>query len=275
MNFYVVPQKSLVVGWSEKCACTTVCDWLVNGVIQLDGPLKKKQREYLTDNNYLRSPKEALAMVNNKGFTPILFTRNPFTRMESAFLSKFVYRGGKPLNNESLLEPFALKAAKDCYAISGYDGEYKGVSLVELLNYVKHNISKNKRVDGHWAPQILNNQISFNEKGQFTNLKEQLAEILNGRRFLVRQESFNHDIKNVNSALGFSYVPAYKNATTAPPEWGKAQQEADFGKMTSGEIINAKINMPKKMVLTHEVNALIREIYLDDFKLFSYPIPRR
>jgi len=160
-------------------------------------------------------------------------------------------------------------AVKDCYEISGYKGVYKGISLLELLNYIKFFLAQNKRLDGHWAPQI------FDGSEENLNLKDELSRIVNGKRFLVRQESFGHDLKNVNCALGLSYLPAVRNATTAPKQWTKFAQQADFSNMPSNEIIGKKINVQKNMMLTQEVKQLVKEIYLDDFNLFSYPLPKR
>lgn len=267
MNFYVIPEISIVVGWTEKCACTSVCDWLVNGIIRPNSPLEKKHREFLHQNNYLHPPKEALANIYEKGFTPVLFTRDPYSRIESAFLNKFVFRKGKPLKNEAMLEPFALKVANEVSRRNGYEGEYKGISIIELLTYVKDNLNDRKPVNGHWAPQHMNS------KDRDLDLKSGLADLLNKKRYLVKQESFNHDLKNVNCGLGINYVPEYKNVTTAPAGWKpRHHMKADFGKMLSSEIIDRKIDVPKKKLMTPEVKALVEEIYIDDFKLFSYKL---
>ena len=263
MNFYVLPEQALVICWSPKCACTAICDWLVNGVIKPPTPIKGNNRLFLRDNGYFQQANTALPYIFDHGFTPILFTRNPLSRLESAFLSKFVFGKNKPIASAENLEQFTLNTINAYYGHIGYSGEYRGIALLELLDYVADCIKNNRLdlIDHHWAPQTL-------------ALVDETYALMKGKRFLVKQENFYHDLKNINCALGLTYLPPHLNKTMQPADWTNVATPDELARMHSYDIVLKKLKIAKNQLLSNAAKAAIEDIFYHDFKAFSYTIPK-
>jgi len=260
MNFYIIESHALAVGWSPKCACTAVCDWLVRGVIKPETPVKAGARDYLRDNGFLRTQEEAVSLILNDGFKPVLFVRNPATRLASGFIDKFVCRRGEPLIYPINYEKLVINTITACYEASQYSGDYKGLSFVDLLDYIDFSMSAGHPLDHHWAPQA-------------TGLSEPLkSHLLAGNCFVVKQESFQHDLKNVNFALGLTYVPPQINTTRLPKQWTALPENSDYSTVANKIIVEKKAKIKKRNILTRATRSSIARIYRDDFKLFSYPL---
>jgi hypothetical protein len=257
MNFYVIESQKLVVGWSPKCACTAVCDWVVNGIIK-PARLDKKQRVYLRENHFLRSPKEATAFILDRGFKSVFFVRNPATRLASGFIDKFVCRTGQPLRYPDNVEKFAINTVIDLYHSQNYSGDYKGLSFVDLITYIDFCLKEKRYLDSHWKPQV---------SGLSLRLKKH---IVLGQCFVVKQESFQHDLKNVNYALGISYLPSAMNVTQFPTAWDVLPENADYSAVSDKLIVENKASILKQHLLTNQTKSAIARIYRQDFKLFSY-----
>lgn len=257
MKFYVIESHSLVIGWSPKCACTAATDWIVNGILKPATPIKK-EREYLAERGYAQGAEKAAEFIFEKGFKPVFFTRDPMARIASAFVNKFICRSGRPLRYPARFEQFALNFIDKLYRHNNYSGEYEGLSFVDFINYIEFSVGAQRKLNGHWAPQI-------------SGLTEELKNlILSGKCFVVKQESFEHDLKNVNYALGFDYLPGYRNVSQWPEKWSALPQDKDCSAITNKKIIRRKIKISKDNLLTDNIKATIACIYHDDFKLFSY-----
>jgi len=255
MNFFVIESHSLVVGWSPKCACTAVADWVVNGILQPEAPIKKPRR-YLLNNGFSKKPEEAANLVLNHGFKAVFFTREPMARLASAYINKFVTRKGKPLRKLERLEPFAKSFLEQIYKHANYDGPYKGISFIEFLNHIELTLAQNGNLNSHWSLQ---------SSGITKELKQLIAE---KKCFIVYQESFNKDLEQINLALGVDYIPGHKNVSQWPVTWKKPSENKNCSALTSKQIIKRKLKIGKDNLLTDNNKARIARIYEDDFELF-------
>ena len=170
MKFYVIESHALVVGWSPKCACTAVCDWLVHGTIKPITPVKGGARDYLRDNGFLRHSEEATSLILNDGFKPIFFVRNPATRLASGFIDKFVCRRGKPLTYPVNYEKLAINTITDLYETSHYTGDYQGVSFVDLLDYIDFCIHSGRSIGSPLGSAGIRTECSIKKSDSFRKL---------------------------------------------------------------------------------------------------------
>lgn len=259
MKFYVVENQKLVIGWSPKCACTAICDWLVHGVIK-PASFTGTSRIYLEKNGYLASPKKATALILEHGFKSIFFTRDPANRIVSAFINKFIVRSGKALRTPDRFENFATMLIDDLYKLNNYTGDYKGISFLEFITYIDRILlEKQKHLNAHWSPQV---------EGLSEELKQRIQA---GKCFMVKQESFQHDLKNVNFALGFDYLPPHLNVSDWPRLWKALPPNRNCSAVENKLLIRRKLKLSKSNFLTDTTKPMIARIYHDDYQVFSYP----
>jgi hypothetical protein len=219
--------------------------------------LLKKGRRYLLKNGFLITPERAESFILNKNFKLIIFIREPMARIASAFINKFIIRSGKPLRYPKGFEIFAKKFIADLYEHDGYLGDYKGLSFIEFLNYIGFSIKNQLKLNSHWSLQ---------SSGLTNELKEI---ILSKNCFIVKQESFDYDLKKVNLAFGLNYLPEKRNASHWSENWRDLPKNKDCSELTNQKIVR-RIIITKDNLLLDSTKADIARIYHADFELFSY-----
>jgi len=257
MRFYVIESHALVIGWSPKCACTAATDWIVNGILRPQTPVKKEMAYLIQEGFALQESAKATSLIFDKGFKPVIFTRDPAARIVSAYINKFICRNGRPLRYPKKFEQFAITFINRLYKQNNYEGVYKGITFVEFLNYIDFCMSKQKKINHHWTPQVSGLTSEFMEL------------IASNQCLVVRQESFEHDLKNINTTLGFNYIPGPRNVSLWPKGWPLASQNQDYSTMTNKALIRRKIQITKANLLTDDTKSIIHRIYRDDFKLLG------
>ncbi|WP_105244573.1 sulfotransferase family 2 domain-containing protein [Psychrobacter sp. Marseille-P5312] len=162
---YVLENNNLVVYWSPKAACTTVVNQIFYEVLGLNdrdiNGSKSDARGYLGQ-NYQKNALQSMNYCKNKGFTSIGLIREPYDRLISAYINKFVNYHGNDIDEECKLEPFALNFYRNVLLKEGIverdSGGYKGVSFKQFVNGVCHVIDSNVQgepsLDHHWNTQI-------------------------------------------------------------------------------------------------------------------------
>ncbi|MCL2926475.1 MAG: sulfotransferase family protein [Trichodesmium sp. MAG_R01] len=248
MNVYVSHDKKIVAFWTPKCACTAVVLWFYYNVLG-HKHAKQDPRILLNKNKHLISFEDGKHLAENEKYTAIGFVRDPITRSASAFLSKFLYGySGKTMLTFDSLESFAkdlFKQYKQHNKIK--DKEYFGFSFYDYLNIVYHLQNTGARINPHWNVQF-SGDIDFD--------------------FLVRVESFTKDLKNVNQTLGLgNYIPPEINKLK-PLGCHKCEKMVD--KEPSVKLLQDKLIVDKKSILSDECIGLIKKIYLIDFEKFNY-----
>jgi hypothetical protein len=229
-------------------------------VIKPETPIKKASRLFLNESGFSCTSEQANFFILEKGFKPVFFVRNPLTRLASGFIDKFICRRGLPLSYPDNFEQLIINTITDLYDVSDYAGDYKGVSFVDLIEYIATCVKTERALDHHWMPQI---------SGISQELQNQ---ILSGHCFVVKQESFKHDLKNINFALGYSYLPPQMNVSRMPKTWSAVPQKTDYSSVSNQLIVESKIRIAKENLLTNATKSAISRIYQDDFKLFSYAL---
>jgi hypothetical protein len=120
-----------------------------------------EQRAYLRKSGYELAYHQAFRLLENRDYRSIGLIRDPYERLISAFIEKFVRKAsGKRLDEYEKLEGFAKDAV---LAIKGASvGEvrecYDGISFEDLVGHVVANIenrgSGEPKLNHHWNTQI-------------------------------------------------------------------------------------------------------------------------
>lgn len=193
-NAYVLPAHKLVVFWTQKAACTAIVNVLCDDVIGLETisrrpegggrraylqnaaaytveralrmpyqrrwTLKVDRRRWLTGNGYYMQGTDAATLAKRDGYTTIAMIRDPYDRLLSAFLNKFVNKRGLPLHRLGDLEWFA----RDFYlewqqaqVATTADG-YAGISFHDMVSHVCDQLDdprvSDTHLNKHWNTQI-------------------------------------------------------------------------------------------------------------------------
>lgn len=253
---YVLHANKLVVLWSPKCACTAVVEWFLH-IAQIQTSARNK-RWWLAENGYLYTYRQTRHLVEDLGYTSVQFTRDPYSRSVSAFVSKFCVYKGKPLTQIDDLEPFSKKF------IQSYEAEqddnavlFRGLSFIAYLQHVQRLMEEHNVIDRHWDTQ-LPRDVAFRLKPDY----------------IVRTEHFETDLQYVNSSLGFpDYIPEKRNATAWPE--GFSVVEGDEAATNSLSILRNKKILQNDNLLNKTSMKLIRDIYQEDFLFFAYPMKKK
>ncbi|SMX45892.1 sulfotransferase family 2 domain-containing protein [Actibacterium lipolyticum] len=172
---YVLPEKNLVVFWTPKAACTTIstaiCAKLLNLPQEEFSSETGGMRGWLRRSDYWKSGADALKLTKEHGYHTIGLIREPYDRLISAYLNKFVRNKSRDLDTLETLEPFARVFYQNVILPrKGHTAEsqvpYEGLTFTEFVNAVCERIeargANEPRLDHHWNTQI---PFSFKDAG--------------------------------------------------------------------------------------------------------------
>jgi hypothetical protein len=107
---------------------------------------------------YLDCRDEAMALLNNPRYFKFVIVRNPWDRLTSAYLNKFV----KPLDLEQSSSP-GKQVVEEYYQSCNLPVDYiKCITFRQFIQYLLDH--KDEEIDGHWQPQsmfINNNKFDY------------------------------------------------------------------------------------------------------------------
>ena len=156
---YALPEHELVIFWTPKAACTSIVFELCFTVFGLPkGSLSNQpggMRGWLAERSYHRSAEEARHLCATEGYTSIAMLREPYDRLISAYLNKFVRNANKDLQTLGDLEPFAREFYE---TTASSDGAYTGLSFRQFVQQVCGTISNRgmgePALNHHWNTQV-------------------------------------------------------------------------------------------------------------------------
>jgi hypothetical protein len=265
MKFYGLREQKVVIGYSPKCGSTGLAHWIVGGLLERQDIAQNKRigaaRLFLQKNNFVCMQAEASNLVCKENYRFIIFVRDPYSRIASVYIDKFVFRRGSPLAWGKNFEGFAESFVHKAYAFMGRDiSEYSGLSFDEFLAYISHCRKTGVKLDNHWAPQVAG--IS----------KDLRLFIRENRCFFVRQESYDSDLQKCNQELGCTYESKRINENKHPENWSPEKLQLDYPGITNQHMVEQRIAVDKKWLLNEKTRSLIAEIYADDFRLLNYAV---
>lgn len=122
--------------------------------------------------NYLHQRETAMALLDNPDYFKFAIVRNPWDRLTSAYLNKFV----KPIDIEQSSSP-GKQVVEEHYQGKNFPVDYsRGITFKEFIEYLLTH--KNEEIDGHWQPQsMFINQNKFDYLGRIETLDTDFAAI--------------------------------------------------------------------------------------------------
>jgi Sulfotransferase family len=171
---YVFPEQELVLFWTPKAACTTIarsiCTKLLKKPLEDFGDEPGGMRGYLRRADFWRSGEDGAALCREKRYRSIALIREPYDRLISAYINKYVQSKSRPIASVEAMEPFARAFYVNVIKPRlGHSDEtpYPGVTFREfafaVCNRINARRNQEPRLDHHWNTQI---PFSF-EKDRF------------------------------------------------------------------------------------------------------------
>lgn len=258
---YAIPNRKVVIFWSRKSGNTSLADWVAD-VVSPGGRRNTPSRRFLKRNGYIIHFEEALRLVQNEGYADFVLVRNPFRRIVSSYVEKFIYYAERPMDQLANLKRFSQHAFLDIMAAQGkpasprdYSDNYEGVSFVEFLEFIRDRVRNptddgEPELNGHWNTQV---PFSFSTGFTYSNI--------------IRLERVGTDILPLAKALGteLAFPHTRSNEVNA-----KLVKDRDLSGTRSVAMIREEIVPAPEALLNDQTCALIREAYEIDFRKLGY-----
>jgi hypothetical protein len=260
---YLIESKRVLVFWSRKAGNTSLAEWICK-IVAPDGEGEGAARAYLSDHDYRINGKRALRLVKLEHFDDFILARNPYRRVLSAFLEKFVYYSQKPMDSIEELEPFAQIAFLRIMELKGKStdpgaylgsGNYPGISFKDFLEYINVAVAERARkgephLNPHW-----NTQVPLAYEGQFAYSN------------IIRLENLKAEIprlaKRLDTTVPFPHMRP--NSLKA-----RVENDQDLSEATSVDLVRQGIVPGVDALLNRTTRALIKEAYRIDFSMLGY-----
>ena len=209
---------------------------------------------------YLERRDEAMAFLDNPNYFKFAIVRNPWDRLTSAYLNKFV----KPLDIEQSSSP-GKPVVKEYYQSHNLPVDYiKGITFKQFIEYLVAH--KDQEIDGHWQPQSM-----FINDNHFD--------------YIGRIETLDTDFKAIADRIGvetnLSWANRSKRATVADDNLAddnladdnlpqKAPGERHYADYTPAELRQLSQYPAYTEFYTPELLELVRQRYTADVENFGY-----
>lgn len=234
MNAYIVNDKTLIF-WTPKCACTS----LLNIINQINGTKHERYAKGL----FKRVELNNVNLVAN--YKKIFLMRNPYHRLLSAFINKFIYHPQIGfLDTFTKLEGFSQNLIIREKHNFFENNMYNGITFNEFVDL----ISKYYNINDHW-----NYQKKFNMTFDY----------------IVHVENLEEELKNVFRELGIStdfMIPCENKST-----YIDNCIDIDLSDVKSVDIIKNHMNDIKKTNFLNTSNKeKIYKTYRTDFLTGNY-----
>ena len=198
------------------------------------------------------SQAEAMEILNDPSYFKFSFVRNPWNRLISAYLDKFVV---KPNIRKSLFLPKHIKeVVKAVYESEGLSPDYKkSITFRQFVEYLKS--TKNEYLDGHWKPQYLYlGETQFDFVGQLENLSEDFEYVKN--KLSIK----DFDLPHTNKTTSVEGVNCSKELSA----------DKNYADHYPSELIKLKKLPGYSEFYTPELVDIIRQRYIKDIEKFGY-----
>ena len=254
MHFYYFPSRKVMILWSEKCACTSLVQWIKNNFEELS-ECQGKPRSFLNKNRYnynsLHESKQ-FHLDNIPVDHLIISHRDPIKRMASSFVSKFLMRGDpahilplKPKKLQRFSKEFleihhSLDNLKKQRVIKhnkirrfNLEATLFNLSLKKFITTLVNPMNDLVALNSHFSPQIINQE-------QWTDFMRIVDHAK--RVYPLRVETFNQDLLKINQCIGFdNHQIEKKNATCLPNDQWKFSDEAETSTYKTAKLCSLKL----------------------------------
>ena len=198
--------------------------------------------------NYNSNRQEAMKLLDNNEYFKFAIVRNPWDRLTSAYLNKFI----TPVDLRASASP-GKEVVEKFYREKGLKPDWeKAITFRQFVDYLL--VNKDEDIDGHWRPQHLflnNTKLDF--IGRFENLIEDF-EYIKKRLNITLNLPWSNKSNRVNHG---SYTKGLD----------RNRHYSDYGRSELRKLAQ----YPKyQEFYTPELIELVRQRYRKDVEMFGY-----
>jgi hypothetical protein len=260
---FVFPEKEAVVFWSRKAGNTSLTNWIADVVLQNEGGERMRQRAMKQRGDLRIRFHEALDLVQKKKYESYILARDPYGRIVSSFVEKFIRYRDEPMDSLAAVKNFSARTFLQIMEMKGLSGSrhdyaenYPGISFVDFLEFIRARVRApgedgEPDLNGHFNTQVplfFDGRLRYDHVLQLEKMPEAIAPLA---ARLGTDVPFPHLRSN----------PAGKGTPDAP---------ADHSQITSMELIRADTVPSAATLLNDHTRGLIREAFEIDFRLLGY-----
>lgn len=255
---YVDHNRRLLLYWSAKSACSAIMQWFSIGILGQHRCQTGDRRKWLRDNGYQIGHEEALDQAH-AGYRSVAFVRDPFDRIVSAYLDKFVVHRGAPIVEFCHLYPFAKSFYCKVKRVSPSEAEqdYEGLSFVEFLTYVHHRIT---HANGDCA---LNEHFNTQRPLLYDSVNFQYDEVHDVR-------NLDESMKTFNREFGVTFLPGRVNSNS----YGSQPGQGFIGETASIDLARKLPEISRSRFANDHTVSLVSEAFSIDYRAFSFEPPQ-
>ena len=174
---YVLPEQKLVVFWTPKAACSSVADAVARCLFSehelsaLNGD-RGGPRVLLNERGFMKPGPVGRRFAERKGFKSMAVIREPYDRLISAYINKFVIYNHQPILSYANMEPFAFQFIRDNAKKLGLSRRpsvrnlWGGLSFRQFCSTVCDIIDetpeKSRVLNQHWNTQVPDSFMASN-----------------------------------------------------------------------------------------------------------------
>lgn len=242
--------------WSPKAGNTSLCKWLLDTVENRHG-IRDRLEESHGPRGILKLAygcndfRLTARLIRDFGFRSFVLARDPYRRVVSAFVEKFVFRN-RPITSSEHLHGFAMQFYR---YTKGTETSYGGLSFILFLRTLNEIIASTSagqepKLNVHW-----NTQVPFH----FKDIGFHYDKIL-------RLESVDADAASVATDLGVQATFPFERSQRP----ANSPDNEDLSNVSSAELARAQTIPGPANLLTEEASSLIQSVYSIDFHLLRY-----
>lgn len=233
-NYLVSERHRFLYGPIAKVACSSLKLWLLEVVGDHPARPFNEHVEVQRHNLGRRGGRAAFRLLHDRSYFAFAFVRNPWARVVSAYLNKFltVNRTSRPV-----LEQLRGTTGDDVVA---------DVSFSEFINFLA--CGNPRTFDEHWRPQHL-----FVSDNRFD--------------FVGRFENLAADFANIQERLQITTPLPHFNPTRYASQWNGTEMVADF---TPADLQRHGALPDYRQFYTPQLRGLVAKIYAADIERFGY-----
>ncbi len=258
---FVLHDQRTIIFWSRKAGNTSLAEWIYDVATKGKEVRAHSSARRTLQRDFIIGFTAAYDLIQKERYTHFVLARNPYDRIVSAYVNKFVWDGGRPRSALDQMESFARDAAMEIVGFLQSETpwlvskSYNGVSFQDFVAFLVHQVhdrrGREPLLNNHWNTQV---PFFFNARFRYTNI--------------IKLEQIAEDIQPLAHHLGISEpFPQLRNTVGIA---GNAEQE-DHSTLTSVEMTNAGIVPTRRTLLTPASRTAICEAFRIDFDKFEYP----
>lgn len=271
-QFFFIPNRQLAILWSPKCACGAIGNWAKAAISDFDDFHANPDPVFGADARFNLNRRgynlnlynlKALIKANSVKIVGVS-TRDPVSRMRSAFINKFLIHRRNVLRNFSQLEIFSkdfirhtrrTPLATTARAIK--INKANDMFTISLASFIEAAaIEKEIRfIDSHFKPQLLER----NHLETITSIDRNIAILP------LRTEHLKEDLSALNKITGIDYLPAKDNASELPDGWNISESESSVCMKNKDLIKNRIIPSLQALKSWLKTNSQVEQVFTDRF----------